>query len=309
MLGLPIIENLYDFSKATRLSQKAIYQYSKYNLLYYKTYALPKKSGGERLISQPSRSLKALQSWILNNILSHLIVSTASKGFEKNTSILDNAKPHQGANSILCVDIEDFFPSVKSNMVYTIFNSIGYNKYISSILTNICSFKGGLPQGSPCSPKLSNLVCLRLDKRIQGYVGRRNIVYTRYADDLTFSALSIQKLCKSYKMIEKIINDEGFQLNKSKTRFIGPSRCKKITGLVVTEDQTGVGRKQYRLLRSKIYNLTKDSDIKNTELNHINGWLSYVCGVDKVRYGFLVEYINTLKSTKQCEALDKLKIV
>jgi len=92
-----------------------------------------------------------------------------------------------------------------------IFNSIGYNREISSLLTNLCVFKGRLPQGAPTSPKLANLVSAKLDARIHGYAGPKGIVYTRYADDITLSAQSVQKLEK--KVIKRL---NHFKLFKKK---------------------------------------------------------------------------------------------
>lgn len=295
IFGLPVIENLYDFSTATRLSQKLIYNLSNNSKYYYKVYNIPKKNSGCRVISQPSRTLKVLQSWILKNILQDLKVSQSSKGFEVETSVLDNAMPHQGANAILCIDLNDFFPSIKGNWIYTIFRSIGYNKFISSLLTSICTYDGSLPQGSPCSPKLSNLVCLRLDARLQGYVGKQSIIYTRYADDLTFSALSIKKLVSSYKTIRRIIQEENFSINKDKTRLAGPSRRKKVTGLVLTDNSVGIGREKSRIIRSKLHHLSTNKNSTDKDVQHIKGWLSFIKSVDKLRYESLFKYIHVLK--------------
>ena len=188
LLGLPSIDSLEDLSSLTHLSSGLLFRLSKYSDKFYFIYDIPKKSGGVRTISQPCKELKAIQSWILRNILDHLSASSACKGFEKLTNLLDNAKPHIGANAFMHLDIEDFFPSIKINQVWSVFRTVGYNPRISSILAQICTYKGSLPQGSPAAPKLSNLISLRLDNRLLGYVGKRGITYTRYADDLTFSS-------------------------------------------------------------------------------------------------------------------------
>ena len=143
-----------------RISKGTLYNFSQHNSFYYNTFKIPKNNGGHRLIAQPSRSLKAIQAWILRNILEKLNSSSSSKGFEMGTSILDNAIPHQEANAILSIDLEDFFSNIKSNWVFCVFRSLGYDYVISSILTTLCTYNGYLPQGGPCSPKLSNLVCL-----------------------------------------------------------------------------------------------------------------------------------------------------
>src|SRR5690606_10826026 len=126
--------------------------------------------------------------------------------------------PHIGSTSLLTVDLKDYFPSIKRKQVFNIFKAIGYNNLISVVLSNICTYKNSLPQGGPCSPKLANLASWRLDVRIQGYVGRRGINYTRYADDLSFSGITPMKVVQIIPMVKKIIKDENFQINPSKTR-------------------------------------------------------------------------------------------
>ncbi len=108
--GLPVIHNLIQFSDQSRISKSTLQRLIGYSNHYYKTYTLLKKSGGRRLIAQPSRELKSIQSWILRNILDRLSSSEASKGFEIGSSIADNAFPHIGANAILALDIDNFFP-------------------------------------------------------------------------------------------------------------------------------------------------------------------------------------------------------
>ncbi|MDM5068495.1 retron St85 family RNA-directed DNA polymerase [Aeromonas salmonicida] len=290
-LGLPAITNLDDLSFLTRISRERLVLLSTQHKRFYNTFLMPKKSGGHRQISQPSRDLKALQSWILRNILDKLSVSKFSKGFEKGSSTLDNATPHIGANYILSLDLEDFFPSIKSGYVFSIFRSIGYNVHVSHTLTNLCVYNGGLPQGAPTSPKLANLICARLDARISGYAGKKGITYTRYADDITFSAQTAKKITKVYSMAKFIIHDEKFVINKDKTYFSGTKRNKKITGLVVTERSVGIGRVMLRSIKAKIHHLLVG---KNDDLSHIIGLLSYIYGVDKKNYKHLIRYIQKL---------------
>ena len=282
LFGLPLIESLDDFSRVSRLSKKFLYLNSRGSDSSYITYSIRKKNGKLREISQPTRKLKAIQSWILKNILERLEVSSASKGFKKGDSIMSNALPHLSANVVFSLDLEDFFPSIRGNKVYAVFRTLGYNKHVSALLTSFCTFNNKLPQGGPCSPYLANLICLQLDNRIQGYVGKRGIVYTRYADDLTFSASGAQKLLKTVKTLEKIIESEGFKLNTDKTRIKGPCQRRVVTGLVVTEDSIGIGKNKYRFLRSKFFNLIRDN--KESEANIIEGWLAFVKSVDKKRY-------------------------
>lgn len=295
MLGLPVIQSIDDFSVVTHISKYTIYQLSHHSDKYYKTFEIPKKSGGKRTICQPSKKLKGLQSWILVNILNKIQVSPSCKGFRKGSSTLDNALPHIGANTILNLDLKDFFPTVSSKQVYNVFKTIGYNKLIATVFTNICTYNDMLPQGSPCSPMLANLTAWNLDLRIQGYVGKRGISYTRYADDLSFSGLNPTKVVKIIPMIKTIINDENFEVNHKKTRIASSARAKIVTGLIVNEDSVGIGKQKYKDLRAKIHHLTLPTEQKNEKLlYHVGGWLSYLNSVDKLRLQKAKKYISEL---------------
>lgn len=295
MLGLPVIQSLDDFSAVTHISKYTIYQLSNHSDKYYKTYDIPKKSGGKRTICQPSRKLKGLQSWILVTILNKIQVSQSCKGFRKGSSTLDNAIPHVGANTILNLDIKNFFPTVTSKQVFNIFRKIGYNNLIATVFTNICTYEGRLPQGSPCSPMLANLSAWTLDLRIQGYVGKRGISYTRYADDLSFSGLNPFKVLKIIPMIKTIIASENFKVNHKKTRVASSARAKTVTGLIINEDSVGIGKQKYKDLRAKIHHLTLPKEQNNVKLlYHVSGWLSYLNSVDKERLSKAKKYISEL---------------
>jgi RNA-directed DNA polymerase len=291
-IGLPAMTSLKDFANEIRLSAGKVRYLCARATYLYKTYDLPKVGGSFRTIAQPSRELKAVQSWILRNILDKLSSSSCSKGFEKGTSILDNARPHIGSNYVLTIDLENFFPNVEASNVFGVFSSIGYNKEMCILLTNLCVYKGGLPQGAPTSPKLSNLVCAKLDARIQGYAGPKGIVYTRYADDMTFSARTAQKIQKTKQFIGTIIADEGFKINCSKTKVCGTKRQKKVTGLIVSENRVGIGREKLREIRYKLHHLFTG---RSTDFSHLNGLLSFTYSVDKLSYNKLYNYINKLK--------------
>lgn len=205
ILGLPVLETVEGIASAMRISGALLYRLSKQPKRFYRFYSINKRSGGTREIAQPNRTAKAVQLWILRNILDQLKVSSASKGFQRGESILTNVIPHSRANAVLQLDLENFFPSISADRAYHIFKSIGYPPSVAALLTSLCTVDGKLPQGAPTSPKLANLVCLPLDARLLGFVGKRGIVYTRYADDLTFSASNARTLANAEGFIRHII--------------------------------------------------------------------------------------------------------
>lgn len=139
--GLPILNSLQDLSNRTHLSAGLLYKLSKRNNFYYRVFSIPKSSGEKREIAEPARPMKAIQSWILANILQQLPLLPQVTGFRRGYNILDNASAHQHNRYLLCLDIDDFFPSIKYPTVYTIYRKLGYNEHISHVLTSLCTFK------------------------------------------------------------------------------------------------------------------------------------------------------------------------
>jgi RNA-directed DNA polymerase len=308
LLGLPTVNSIEDLAFHTRLSEKKIYQLWRRTPYQYRLFDIPKASGGTRRISHPSRDLKAVQAWILHTILRPLRPSRASVGFESGECILQNAQPHIGARVTMSMDIESFFPSVRANRVFVLFRWLGYADWTSSLLTTLCTLDGALPQGAPSSPKLANLVCLRLDRRIMGYVGRSGIAYTRYADDLTFSAFSQTALARATRFIRRIVESEGFILNEAKTRIAGPGRCHRATGLVISSDDAGIGRKTLRSIRARIHDLCAfdRASAPADRIAHLLGWLAFIRNVDPKRHRILCEYIRRLSARCVDSSVDLL---
>lgn len=304
MTGLPIIETLTDLEEHTRLSKGLLYKLWKVSHLFYHERRLRKKSGGIRIIAAPAKTMKAVQYWILKNILEQVKVSPHATAFIKGVNILKNITPHMTQyfenQYFMCLDIKDFFPTIKYKHVYSVFNALGYSPHISHILSSICTYKGCLPQGGVTSPALSNIVCIRLDKRVAGCAGKRNITYTRYADDFTFSSANQNKFKKVREIVTEILINEGYELNENKTRILGPRRCRKITGITIRDKGFGIGRKQKRIIRSAIHKVfkTKIDEIKKETLkNYVQGWLAFMKDIDAKGHEQLTTYLNKCRNT------------
>jgi retron-type reverse transcriptase len=292
-LGLPSLRNMRDLQAQLRLSPVLLYRMCFKAAHYYRETHIPKKSGGLRRIYQPSRELKAVQGWILQRILDKTQTSDACRGFQRGQSTRSNAIPHLGCRAVLTLDIENFFESISAKRVFGIFVNIGYSRKVATILTNLTTVHGFLPQGAPTSPRLSNLVCYHLDRRMMGLTGGRGVVYTRYADDLSFSAATPDRLKQIHRFVQKIILDEGFVLNADKTRFVGSGRRRQITGLVVRDDGVGLPRETIRTIRARLANLAYlqlGSDGTQELMASTRGWLAYVKSADPVRYENLFEF-------------------
>ncbi len=227
LLGLPAFYGLLGLANLIHIDLGLLTVMAYRSERFYKTYNIPKRSGGERKISQPSKELKAIQAWILRNILDKLSPSEHATAYLSGKNLTDNVSPHNANRYFLSIDLEEFFPSIKRWRVKHIFKLIGYSTVNVEVLSNLCTYFDGLPQGGVTSPALSNLALLKLDRRLSGFTSRRNIVFTRYADDMTFSTNNRSVLINSYQTILLIIQSEGFEVNKKKIRFIGTrSQCR-----------------------------------------------------------------------------------
>lgn len=173
MYKLPVIENVVVLFKALNLSLVSAkkFFYPKYRRTFlYRNFDLPKKKGGSRKISVPIPELMTIQKAINSVILNSFKMSDYSTGFKKNKSLVDNARPHLGAKTLIKFDIHDFFGSITYKQVVKQFKFYGYGNKVSELLTLLCvDYNDKLPQGAPTSPSLSNLVSLRMDKRIGEY--------------------------------------------------------------------------------------------------------------------------------------------
>lgn len=239
---------------------------------HYKRFRIPKKTGGYRTLSAPMPRLKRAQYWLLDTVLNKVEPHDAAHGFRTGRSILTNAAPHQKQAVVINLDLKDFFPSIGYRRVKGLFRSFGYAEAQAAVFAllsteaertemtldgttwHVASGERVLPQGAPTSPAITNLLCRKLDRRMTGVARKFGFVYTRYADDLTFSApaddaKSLRKLMWS---VRKIIADEGFELNEDKTRIMRRGARQEVTGITVN-DGLSVSRKERRKFKAHLH--------------------------------------------------------
>ncbi|PMB51098.1 RNA-dependent DNA polymerase [Fischerella thermalis CCMEE 5201] len=279
--GLPILNTAEQIAAAMGISIGKLrflaFDRKTSTVSHYIRFKMPKKTGGERLISAPMPSLKQTQHWILEKILKKIAVHDAAHGFCTQRSIVTNATPHVGADVIINFDLKDFFPSISYKRVKGLFQSFGYSEAAATIFGLLCTAAEveeleldgktyylalgdrHLPQGSPASPVITNLLCRRLDRRLTAMAEKFSFTYTRYADDLTFSAVgdSQRYICNILKCTESIVTHEGFTLNQEKTRILRKSRQQEVTGVVVN-NKLNVSKKTLKQFRATLYQIEKD---------------------------------------------------
>jgi retron-type reverse transcriptase len=309
--GLPKLETAEQLAAAMGIEVKALrflaYHRRTSKVSHYKRFLLPKKTGGHRLISAPMPRLKRAQHWVLNHILDKVTVHDAAHGFRGGRSIVSNARPHVGADVVINLDLKNFFPTVSQPRVKGVFRSLGYSEAVATALSLVCTepevdevvldgetyfvAKGPrhLPQGSPASPAVTNLLCRRLDRRLTGLAERLNFTYTRYADDLTFSArggaagsVHVGKLLRG---VRDIVVHEGFVVHPEKTRVMRRGRQQEVTGVVVN-DRPGVDRATLRRFRATLFQIEKDGPAGKRwgaggdVLRAVHGYACFVAQVD-----------------------------
>jgi hypothetical protein len=251
---------------------------------YYLTYLLPKKSGGNRTITAPSKLLKSLQTAILKFLLSDVKLTDCVHGFRTGHSTLTNALPHVGKDLVINLDIKNFFPSVKFEQVHrALRRELGEKLSIGSIrfLAEVCSYKGSLPTGAPTSPVLANIILTPLDKSLLSVCNQYGISYSRYADDLTFSGSSDVK--KIIPFVKKCLGGFGLEIESKKLNLYRRGRRQIVTGIVVN-DKVNLPRKIRRKLRAAVHSSSIGKQTKwhgkPMNVGELKGHLSYLQSVN-----------------------------
>jgi retron-type reverse transcriptase len=257
----------------------------------YKVYKIAKRHGGFREIAQPAREVKALQRVLEREFLSKLPVHPAAMAYRKGRSIRDNALTHVENGPILKMDFREFFPSIRPHdwHAYCDDRGIFHDPDERAITTNILFFrkKGSivtrLAIGAPSSPHLSNLLMYAFDALVTEKVAKDFVTYTRYADDLTFSAKRTGYLTVVQRAVRESIKEVPWPkltINESKTVVATTKYHRQVTGLVLTNDQTvSIGHKRKRNLRAAVHRASL-GQLTAEEMGRLAGFLAFVNAVE-----------------------------
>ena len=287
----------------------------------YKKFDIPKRNGGSRQICAPLPELKLVQrrlSDLLQNCVeeinkAHGWEDRIAHGFKRKHSIITNAKEHRHRRYVFNVDLKDFFGTINLGRVRGFFikdKNFLLRPNIATLLAQIACYENALPQGSPCSPVISNLIGHVLDIHLVRLASRAGCTYSRYADDLTFSTnkpsfpASIAKRAKvdEHKWIPgnelaRLVKKSGFEMNQLKTRMQYRDSRQEVTGLVVNS-KVNV-RSEYRhTVRAMVHHLintgnfeflhTVTGDNKTVTLNkttgtknQLHGMLGFIDSIDQ----------------------------
>ncbi len=291
----------------------------------YASFEVPKKNGGSRTIHAPNSGLKALQKPISLLLQCLFEEHRAATGFVFGKSIVDNAKVHTNKNYVFNMDMKDFFPSIDKprfwkRLQYPPFNlnekhgRLELANRISAICFETMTVeriiegewhqvqRDVLPQGAATSPVITNIIAQRLDKKLSSLADAYGAIYTRYADDITFSSMHnlYQKNSLFRKKIEGIVEEENFYVNPTKTRVQKRGYRQEVTGLIVNT-KVNVTRRYLKQLRHWIYLWETYGEDKATELIRNSymsdkGHVKNLPSIQRVIAGKL-EYLKMIKGS------------
>lgn len=260
----------------------------------YTSFDIPKKTGGFRHIHAPQKDLKLIQKKLANVLYMHLKIiyknnkldHSISHAFQKGKSFITNARVHRNRRFVINIDLENFFDSFHFGRVRGYFmkdSKFQLPLEVSTVIAQLACYQGKLPQGSPCSPIITNLICNIFDNRVLKLAKKYRLNYTRYADDLTFSTNDRKFLeieTKFFEELEREVIKAGFRINSKKTRVQYRDSRQEVTGIIVNR-KLHVSRDYYKKTRAMAYHLYKygeyfiEKDVQGT-INQLEGRFSFI---------------------------------
>ena len=235
----------------------------------YRNFTIPRRNGQRRLIEAPNPTLEHLQRLLYESLAKVYGPSRCVHGFLRGRSIVTNAQKHLNSRFVLNVDLEDFFPSITRQRIYgrLVVGPYRFQSKVAHLIAALATnYYGQLPQGSPSSPVIANILSAGLDTDLARLCTSLNCRYTRYADDITISIVrgelpfEIARYPKARgtdqvvigEELAAIINKHNFKINHRKSRLQSCWTRQVCTGLVVNGKTISPPRQYKRRLRSLI---------------------------------------------------------
>ena len=230
---------------------KTLYALSNSLEKHYHQVKIPKRDGGYRQLSVPDEQLKRVQRQIDRVLLARMTVSPYATAYRCGCGIGRNALPHLGQPGVLKLDIRHFFDSIPYTAVKErAFPGTIYGEPLRVLLTMLCYYRDSLPQGAPSSPAITNIIMAEFDARVGQWCAQREIRYTRYCDDMTFSGSFDPQEVVAF--VRPLLREMGFFLNEKKTRFL-PAGCRQVVTGIVVNEKPGLPAEYLRRLRQEVY--------------------------------------------------------
>jgi len=229
----------------------------------YTQYSVPKSKDKFVKLAVPGIRIREIQRMLLPylNVMNFYLGSSSSYAFMpsldkgmKPRNIIENARQHCGKKFVMNIDFSHFFATITYERIKKLFSQMPFKftEAVASVLTGIVCFEEKLPIGACTSPAISNLVCVEMDVELEIISYKERIIYTRYADDLTFSANRIFP-SEFLKKVDTVIDSYGFILNESKFKIRNNKQKQVVTGIKVNE-KPNLDREYIRRIRAILHN-------------------------------------------------------
>ena len=258
----------------------------------YQQIVLPKKGkrrqGQVRIVYKVRQDLKLLQSAIAGAIAAAAVFDEHVQGFVNKRSIVSNARVHLGQKQLLHADIHHFFESITTDQVRGAFVSLGCLPDVASMLAELCTLDGRLPEGSSSSPAVANVVARYLDADLKSLAVANGCRFTRYADDITISG----DVVPDGSRVEAILRQQGFALRDGKCRTQARGKSQYVTGLTIGDpSRPHIPRIVKRRLRLELYyarkfgltnhlNRSGSGYATSQAIKRLGGWISFMSSVE-----------------------------
>lgn len=250
------------------LSPKELKKIWWYRGRMYHEFSIAKGAGKVRLITAPDRRLKILQSKLAPLLDQLYRVRNPVHGFVPARSVKTNAEAHGRRRFVVNLDLQDFFPTITENRLRGLLISLNVGTRVAEIIARLCCFNSHLPQGAPTSPVLSNMICYRLDTELLRIAKDARAIYTRYADDITFSSyqppaplfegtlptvgrFSPQLLAPR---LRETFQSNGFTINPDKPHYADRNSRRIVTGVKINAG-LNVDRRYVRHIRALLHSI------------------------------------------------------
>ncbi len=286
----------------------------------YETYHIPKKSGGLRRIDAPKPELmNALRN--LKTIFEedfHALYHTSAFAYVKNRCTVDAVKRHQKNNSKWFgkLDLHDFFGSTTLDYVIKMFSMVFPFSEIVKFpngeaelrkALDLAFLNGGLPQGTPLSPLITNVMMIPVDYKLANAFrdfDKQRFIYTRYADDFIISSKVDFDVHRVEKLVVDTLHEFGapFTINESKTRYGSSAGRNWNLGVMLNKDnEITVGHKKKRQFQSMLYNYITDKrkgiSWPREDIQTMQGLHSYYRMVEPETIDAIVKHTNEKMET------------
>ena len=271
---------------------------------YYRPLEKQKKNGGNRTCYSVADPLKTIHLRIRQKILLKVAFPQYLHGSIKCRSPKTNAQMHIGANTVIQLDIAEFFPSIDRKHVYQIFRKFfHFSAEVSNLLADLITYRGQLPQGSPLSSDIANFVLCwdgaenRLKEKFKGM----NLTYTRYVDDISISSNHTLTNAKKTEVVCLVINfvkAKGFRIRHKKTSISGPKIPNILTGVRVGKNKIDVSRKYIDSVYFDIKQLNFTNSDCEQKVRSLTGKINHINQFNPKQALRLHEFLERSKSIK-----------